>query len=158
MLTRRVPLRRTTFALKRLPENPTTRHPRPKGPDAATTWTVLNRAVRDDQICCEVCGAPVDGERGFGWSLHHRRGRDQRRDSHSVANLLVVCGSSNVDRCHGRIHSRRSESRPAGWWLSRAANENPLTVPVLIDNGSRVVYFTADGRYSDVPPEGREVA
>jgi hypothetical protein len=140
MLTRRTPLRRNT------------RHPRPKGPDADTTLTVLHRAVRDDKICCEVCSDPVDGERGFGWSLHHRRGRDGRADSNSVANLLVVCGSSNVDRCHGRIHSRRSESRPAGWWLSRAANEDPLTVPVLIDNGSRWVYLDNLGRYSDDPP------
>lgn len=149
---RKSPLRRSEFRQFRLPEQPTRRHPLPKGPDAETVRRVLQRSLRDDTVCCEVCSIPLDGSRGVSWSVHHRRGRDGRRDSHALQNLLLVCGSSNVDGCHGRIHGRRSESRPAGWWLSRAANENPLAVPVLIDRGSRWVYFTADGCYSDSAP------
>lgn len=86
------------------------------------------------------------------WSVHHRRGREGRRTDNGFANLLVVCGSSNVDGCHGRIHSRRSEARPNGWWLSRQTAEHPATVPVLVDHGSRWVHLTDNGQYSDDPP------
>lgn len=117
----------------------------------AALLSVEELVMQRDGGCCVICGDPVEGERAWGWSIHHRRGRDRRPDSNSVQNLILVCGSSNVDRCHGRIHQRRSESQPAGWWLSRIAGTDPLTAPVLI-GGSRWVYLTADGQYSDEPP------
>lgn len=149
---KRTPMKRTSKIRKQYPEKPTRRHPRPKGPDGATVAQVMRRALRGDEVCCEVCGEVVWGHRAGHWSIHHRRGRDGRADSHSVQNLLLVCGVDNMTGCHGRIHQRRSESRPAGWWLSRAANENPLSVPVLIDRGSRYVYLTESGQYSEHPP------
>lgn len=121
-----------------------------RGPDADTVRLVLIREFG----CCAICGNELPGERGFGWSVHHRRGRDNKPDSHTVQNLIAVCGGDNVTGCHGRIHQRRSEAQPNGWWLSRIAGTDPLTVPLLIERESRWVYLTATGEYSDDPPEG----
>jgi len=123
------------------------RRSRATGPDAATVELVLDR----DSRRCICCGIGLSGERGWGWSIHHRRGRDGKPDSHQPQNLISVCGADNHSGCHGRIHQRRSESEPAGWWLSRVAGTDPLTVAVLVDHGSRWVYLTADGRYADEP-------
>lgn len=114
---------------------------------------VLERASRDGVPCCEVCGGPLNGERSFGWSLHHRRYRDGRSDQDSAQNLLVVCGGSNVDRCHGRIHGSKAEAMMYGWAVTRHGRADPLTIPVLIDRESRWKYFTASGEYADDPPE-----
>lgn len=106
-----------------------------------------------DRGCCIRCGTELSGERGYGWSIHHRRGRDGRPDSHTPQNLIAVCGGDNMAGCHGRIHSYRSIAQANGWWLSRIAGTDPLTVAVLIEHESREVYLTADGDYSDGPPE-----
>ena len=123
---------------------------RPAGPTPEIVAWVFDR----DRRRCVVCGWRLSGARGLDWSIHHRRGRDGRPDSHQPQNLIAVCGGDNVTGCHGRIHQRRSEAQPNGWWLSRIAGTDPLTVPVLVERGSRWVYLTADGEYADVPPEG----
>lgn len=121
-----------------------------RGPDEQTVDLVFER----DSNCCICCGKGLSrDDRGWSWSLHHRRGRDGKPDSHMPQNLITVCGRDNVSWCHGRIHQRRSEAQLNGWWLSRIAGTDPLTVAVLVDHGSRWVYLTADGRYSDSPPE-----
>jgi hypothetical protein len=131
------------------PELATRRHPLPKNPDPET----VRRVVEREQGRCICCGVDVLGERGWGWSIHHRRGRDRRPDSHSLANLVLLAGASNVDGCHGRVHQQsRSWSRPRGLWLSRAAGTDPLSVPLLL-HGERFVYLTADGTYCDAPTE-----
>ena len=124
------------------------RRVRSTGPDAETVALVVYR----DRGCI-VCGGPLSGERGIDWSIHHRRGRDGKPDSHQPQNLIAVCGGDNVTGCHGRIHSRRSEAQPNGWWLSRVAGEDPLTVPLLMEHESRWVYLTESGAYTDNPPE-----
>lgn len=121
-----------------------------RGMTAETVQVVLARASRDGHPCCEVCGGPLLGERGYHWSIHHRRGRDGLPDSHTAPNALLVHGASNVDLCHGRIHGGRVEAEANGWWLSRLAGVDPLTVPVVLHD--RTVYFTADGSYSDNLP------
>jgi hypothetical protein len=118
-----------------------------RGPDSATVLRVLQRASRDDGPSCELCGRRLTGLRGEHWSLHHRRGRDAKADSHSPQNLLVVHGASNVDQCHGRIHGNRYEAEENGWWLSRVAGVDPLTVKVQLHD--RLVFFAADGSYSE---------
>lgn len=121
-----------------------------------TPQTVALVWERDGGRCICCGGFLLEGGRGFEWSLHHRRGRDGKPDSHQPQNLITVCGPDNVTGCHGRIHSRRSEAQPNGWWLSRIAGTDPLTVPLLVDRESAWKYLTADGRYSDEPPaEGR---
>lgn len=115
---------------------------------------VLARCERDGVPCCEVCGDPLKGERGMDWSVHHRRFRDGRPDQDEPQNLIVVCGGSNVDRCHGLIHSDKTYAKDQGWAITRHGYVDPLTKPVLIDHESRYVYFAADGTYSDSPPGG----
>lgn len=142
----------STFAVKRYPERPTKRHPLPKGPDNKTVLRVLRR----DKVCV-VCGAFVlGGERGWAWSLHHRRGRDGKPDSHAPQNLVLVCGSSNVDADHGRVHQERAWARTNGYWVSRTVGANPLLVPVRIAWLGQLAWLTADGQYSEEAP--REAA
>ena len=133
---------------KRMMRTLMSRRIRATGPDEATVQAVVIR----ERGCCLVCGDPLNGARGVGWSIHHRRGRDGKPDSHTVQNLIAVCGGDNVTGCHGRIHQRRSESQPAGWWLSRVAGTDPLTVPLLVDRESRWVYLTAAGTYAHEAP------
>lgn len=153
MLTRKTPLRRTPWV-----RHSTARPRRPRraaGPVAAVVLAVLTRAARDGRPCCEVCGNLLIGDRGYGWSLHHRRGRDGSTGQHDAANQLAVCGGSNVDRCHGVIHSDRRRAEANGWSITRNADVNPLTVAVLVDNGQRRVFLTAEGGYREAvdPPD-----
>lgn len=99
---------------------------------------------------CEVCANPLEGERSFGWALHHRRFRDRAPDQDTPQNILAVCGGSNVDRCHGLIHSGKAYAIERGWAISRHGKRDPALIPVLI--GGRMVYLTADGQYSEDPP------
>lgn len=122
---------------------------RSTNPDQATVDAVV---ARQDGRCVR-CGEVLKGERGFDWSVHHRRGRDGKPDSHSRQNLLAVCGADNVSGCHGWIHQHRGAAMVNGWWLSRIAGTDPLTVAVLVDRASRWVYLTTDGGYADEPPE-----
>ena len=115
---------------------------------------VLTRCERDGTPCCEVCGEPLKGERGVDYAIHHRKFRDGGPDQESPANKIVVCGGSNVDRCHGVIHSGKAYAMTQGWAISRHATKHPATFPVLIDHESRWVHFLDDGTYSDEPPGG----
>jgi hypothetical protein len=101
---------------------------------------------------CAWCRDDLYGARGLQWAIHHRRRRDGLPDSHEPQNLVVLCGADNASGCHGWSHQRRSESQPAGYWLSRVAAEDPLLVPILL-HAERWVYLTADGSYSDAPPD-----
>ena len=124
-------------------------------PDGQTVDLVLRRASVDGFIrVCEVCGDPISGERGWDWSLHHRRGRDGKPDSHTPQNLLVVHGRDNAAGCHGRIHrNREGESRFNGWLISRNSIESdPLVIPALLCGAW--VYLGHDGAYHDSPPVG----
>lgn len=154
MLTRKTGLRRTAM-VRRSPLR--VRRPRrPTGPDMAVVVAVLLRASsRDGRPRCEVCGDLLTGARGFDWSLHHRRGRDGSAGEHAAENLLAVDGASNVDRCHGVIHSDRGRAEANGWSITRnapigGAPVDPLAVAVLVDNGRRRVYLTAAGSYVEV--------
>ena len=62
------------------------------------------------------------------------------------SNLLHVCAA-----CHRYVESHRAEALIAGWLVSQWSD--PAKAAVLIERGSRYVYLTVDGRYSDDPPE-----
>jgi len=115
---------------------------------------VLERASLQGFLGCEVCGDSITGERGWDWSLHHRRGRDGKPDSHMPQNLLLVHGASNVDACHGRIHrNREGESRLRGWLIGRnSIPSDPLLVPALLCAESAWCYLDDLGGYADNPP------
>ncbi len=124
-----------------------TGRPRVTGPTPDVVELVLER----DGHCCVVCSVRITGNRGFSWSLHHRRGRDGKPDSHLPPNLITVHGASNVHGCHGEIHRHKGDAMDAGYSLSRIAGADPLQYAVLL-HGSRWVYLTATGEYSDDPP------
>lgn len=114
---------------------------------------VLTRCERDGVPCCEVCGDPLKGERGMDWAIHHRQFRDGGPEQESPANKIAVCGGSNVDRCHGVIHSGKAYAMTQGWAISRHATKHPATFPVLIGM-ERWTYLLDDGGYSNFPPKG----
>lgn len=135
-----------------LSRSPMKRSYRPTGPSGEVVDAVLTRAARDGYPHCEVCGEKVGGERGVHWALHHRKGRGLP-DSHTPQNLILVHGAGNVDSCHGLIHRDRGEAQDSGWSISRNTPLDPLNVAILIHDGERWVYLTADGLYADDPPE-----
>lgn len=117
----------------------------------------LDAVLERDGHACVRCGTLLTGTRGLDWALHHRRpkamGGSFLRDTNMPQNLISVCGPDNTHGCHGFIHSRPSESGPAGWLLSNTRSEEPLYLPLLVEHSSRWVYLTEDGRYADAPPE-----
>lgn len=121
------------------------------------TPDVVQAVIWRDGARCVRCAEFVVGERGYRWSLHHRRGRDGRPDSHQTQNLIVVCGGDNVTGCHGAIHGGRREAERQGWWLSRIAGTDPLLVPVWVERLGGPRFLTSDGEYAD-EPEGAECA
>lgn len=115
------------------------------GPDLKTVLDVLAR----DGHACTLCGRSVRGDRGYAWSIHHRkaRGMGGRAGANQPSNLLTVCGSG-TDGCHGRIESRRAEALELGFLVSRYSD--PAQVAVEI-RGRRFVYLGDDAQYHDAP-------
>lgn len=128
--------------------SPLKSRPRNTGPTAAVVDAVLDRA----QYACEIQGCAVGDRRGIDYHLHHRRPRQQggtrRRDTNLPSNLMLLCPP-----CHVEVESRRAEAYAVGWLLPQ--NAKPAEVAVLVQR-DRWVYLTADGRYSDDPPEARD--
>jgi hypothetical protein len=116
-------------------------------PDLDTVARVLARAA----WACERCGVDLRGERGSGWSIHHRRprgmGGTRRPDTNSPVNLLAVCGSGNT-ACHGEIESNRAHAQECGWLVPQVLN--PAEVAVLITN-DRWRYLNELGDYVTEP-------
>ncbi len=112
----------------------------------AVLTAVLTRAGH----ACEVCRTDLVGDRGEGWSIHHRRphgmGSTNWVGIDRPPNLLAVCGSGTTG-CHGAIESNRTAAYEAGWLVSQY--HDPATTAVLIGDG-RVVYLTADATYEEV--------
>lgn len=124
----------------------TRRRPKDTGPSKAVTIAVLER----DAYCCFVCGGALWGERGYDFSLQHRRARgsggSRRPDTNQPQNLISVCGSAtSPGGCHSSIESRRSWARENGWAIRQS--ENPLELPVLHWQ-MRLIFLRADGSWS----------
>lgn len=116
----------------------------PVGPAADVVAAVVER----ERESCLICGYGVGpNERGRRWSIHHRLRRSQGVD-HSIFNLVLLCGGSELDGCHQRVHAEPEASRQGGWLLRR--RQHPLAIPVLIPLENRLVYLGADGLYRDV--------
>lgn len=120
---------------------------RDTGPSAETIETVRVRANER----CEIGGEEIWFIlRGEDYHIHHRRPRGMggtiRPDTNQEPNLLLLCPD-----CHARVESRRGEAFTKGWLVPQSGD--PAQIAVLVDHGSRWVYLTADGTYSDIPPE-----
>lgn len=111
-----------TSTFKPKPPKATDKRPKDTGPDKATVDAIIQR----DGGCCVGCGEPVRGQRGIGYSIHHRKRRSQGVDN-SLSNLILLDGSGTTG-CHGLAHSEVAAARLSGFLLR--STENPEGVPV----------------------------
>lgn len=101
-----------------------------------------------DQGRCQMCGIYITDGNG---AVHHRtpKGMGGSALLESPANLVTLCGRTNVEGCHGKAHSNPQWARNHGWIVSR--NFNPEDIPVdtvdgwvlLSDDGSRTSWEAA---------------
>jgi hypothetical protein len=96
-------------------------------PSKATFEMVMRR---DDESCA-FCGSGVYGERGFDFSLHHRRpaqsGGDRSPEAHAAGNLVLLHGHGTAS-CHALVESRRTLALELGFLVKRPTL--PATVPI----------------------------
>lgn len=112
--------------------------------DAATVALIWER----DQGCCVKCGQYLHGERGYAWSIQHRKARGMggaRWDSTrgNAANGILLCGNG-TQGCHGWVERNPDEARDNGWSIYRA--ESPPNIAV---NHAALgwVFLEIDGTY-----------
>ena len=72
---------------------------------------------------CEWCGRYQDP-----LELHHRRFRS-RGGKHTVQNLVGLCGRGNLNGCHGKAHSTRTEAAK-GFAVSQFDKRDESRIPV----------------------------
>lgn len=94
--------------------------------------------VREGSRCFKCLGPLRWEDRGFGWSLHHRKprgmGGSKAAWASSPANGLVLCGSGTTG-CHGWVESHRDEAYARGLLVYRNSRDVPADVPVQRDDG-----------------------
>ncbi|RKR92843.1 hypothetical protein BDK92_7325 [Micromonospora pisi] len=133
--------------IARRPPSPTAR-PVYTGPDATTVALVIER----DQGRCVRCGVEQTGERGWDWSVQHRRARGnggtRRPDTNTAPNLILLCGSATTG-CHGWVESEREAARPFGWAI--LSTDNPALKPIDHAVHGRV-WLTGDGGWTTTEP------
>lgn len=109
---------------------------RKKQPIAPTVVAaVLERAGGS----CERCGTPLRGQRGFDWSIHHRKNRSQG-GRNTPSNLMALCGHG-ASRCHGFVTENPELAKAEGTHVP--SWNDPAYVPVntlgrlrmLLDDG-----------------------
>lgn len=121
------------------------------GPSQQIVQAIIGRST----MFCEAghtCGAKyLSGERGYAWSVHHRRSRGMGGSKAPAinlpANLLVVCGSGTTG-CHGFLEANPLWAFDNGLRIHTLPQR--LTVPidsllhgrVLLDDNAGWTYFT----------------
>lgn len=129
---------------------PSRRTRRSTGPDKLTVETIWAR----DGGRCAWCGAPITGERGWDWSVSHRRprraGGDPRPETNSPANLVLVHGHG-TSLCHGKIEKARTRALAAGHLLHDGDIPSAIPIRHAVFAGCRV-WLTDDGGVSARPP------
>lgn len=123
-----------------------------------TPQTVRHVFFNRDFGCCFKCGRSlVWAERGFGWSMHHRKPRGMGGSVlaivSSAANALTLCGhGTSPDGCHAWVETNRERAMDFGFLIPRNASTpefEPDRVRVRRDDG-RWFLLTADGRAVEV--------
>lgn len=91
----------------------------------------FNLVVQRDDESCAFCGVEIYGERGYDFSLHHRRpaqaGGDRSPEAHAAGNLVLLHGHG-ASSCHGLVESRRTLAEELGFLVKRPTL--PASVPV----------------------------
>jgi hypothetical protein len=104
---------------------------------------------------CAWCRDFVSGERGWDWSIHHRRaggmGGDKRYDANFPSNLVLVHGNGTVG-CHGEIESRRGDAQIRGFLIPKLSFD-PAAAFSIDHAFHGWCYLLEDGSISDDPPE-----
>ncbi len=110
--------------------------------------------IERDQGRCAKCGDQVRGERGWQWSVHHRRARaaggTKDKSANLPGNLVLLCGSGTTG-CHGTLESYRIAAQEAGF-IVRHGITKPTNVPIL-HSVHGLVLLTDDGRAIPQAPE-----
>lgn len=93
---------------------------------------------RDSGRCARCGQYQHRPDRGYSWSIHHRRPRGMggaRAAWVSLpANGVVLCGNG-VTGCHGWVESHRGEAVEAGWLVSRLGYLLAEDIPVQYHDG-----------------------
>lgn len=112
--------------------------------DAVTVERIWER----DQGRCVKCGQYLYGDRGYDWSIQHRKARgmggakwDSTRGS--AANGILLCGNG-TQGCHGFVEANPDVAREHGWSIYRS--EAPEDVAVLHASHGWV-FLEIDGTY-----------
>lgn len=127
----------------------------PRKPQAPTGFSQAVKALirKRAQGHCEACGIYV----GEGGQCQHivARGTGGTSDPviDSVVNGALLCGTPFTG-CHGLCEARNPRMEAEGFWLKHG--NDPAAEPFLWhapEGGSgHLLWRTADGEYSDLPP------
>jgi hypothetical protein len=114
---------------------------------------VLSKVWERDGGLCALCGAQCTGERGEGWSLHHRlrrgAGSTRREYVNLPGNLVLLCGHGSAG-CHHQVETERAWATGVGL-LVRDGVVLPTEVPLIhAAFGSRWVRLHDNGDYEIV--------
>ena len=115
---------------------------RSTGPSQLVVEVVIHR----DRGQCAHCGSRPFGDRGFGWSIHHRRPRGMggswnREDTNSPANLVILCGTG-TSSCHGWVEHNRADAHRLGLLVSQQKEPSQVAIQHAVHG---LVWLTDDG-------------
>lgn len=121
---------------------------RDTGFSPATAEAILQR-----DGACVRCGGGLHGERGWDYSLQHRRARgmggSRQADTNAPQNGIVLCGSAtSAGGCHERVERLRAEARDHGWTIRQG--DDPLLVPV-VHFAHGLIFLHATGSWGSRP-------
>lgn len=81
------------------------------------------------EASCDRCAKYLPGQM---YSLQHRRarGRGGRKDAHTPANLIVLCGSATSPGCHNFCEQQNRAEAYAHGFAIRGEMRRPEDVPI----------------------------
>lgn len=93
--------------------------------------------IERSEYSCDRCAKPLIGR---PYSLQHRRarGRGGRKDAHTAANLIVLCGSATTG-CHGRVENQERAEAYRYRFAIRGEVEIPEETPIFRHMNSWVI-------------------
>lgn len=115
--------------------------------------SVRTAVYRRDGDQCQRCGLHLgNGSR----QLQHRvaRGAGGRVEHWRMSALVLLCGPSSLNGCHGEVEANPSTARNRGFRVP--AGVDPTTHPMYRFDGE-VVLLSDDGAVTPIPSDSEEV-